>query len=554
MKKLFFAVGILALVMVTNVFATERTLSIDKVIYDSGRVTVVGKSGSEAGADVSMKITDGANPARFFAIDETITDKNGIYTFEINMPAEAENVPENGELILKIQGSEATDTEQKTVYYATEAVRNEIIQKLKEIDKAEDPIQAAVQIAQEPKYRAGLFSMGVDMDVYASDESLSAAAMKIFTDSVEIAELDENGVKSALNESIYIAVINSGADVAQTLTKMNPVYEKSEFTSAEAGLANWLANKINAEKPFHTIESFDTAYAKANIFYAASHSRSGEFEKLIGEAVKYGLSSEIYNAYMQTSDKIKVDDNLVKLLDGKEVNTMSEFETAIKNAIETANKGTTTVKPGSGGGGGSSSGGSNYSIPVLPPEQNIPEKVTFQDLDSVEWAKEAIKALAAGGIINGYGDSTFRPNQEVSREEFVKMLAGVCDISGVAGETGFEDVPPTAWYYESVMACKQHGIINGVDENQFGTGLRLTRQDMATIVYRAAQFRGILLPEIREYQAFSDENNIGSYAQEAIKELYCAGKINGISVSVFEPQSYCTRAQVAKILYDVFMK
>ena len=178
----------------------------------------------------------------------------------------------------------------------------------------------------------------------------------------------------------------------------------------------------------------------------------------------------------------------------------------------------------------------------------------FNDLDDAEWAKEAINVLASRQIVNGFGNSEFGPNREVTREEFVKILANACDISAETDKISFEDVPSDAWFYPYVMACTEKGIIRGIDSGRFGTGEKLTRQDMATIVYRAAQYKNIDLQSTREYREFSDGGSISGYAKEAIEKLYSAEKINGVSVSLFEPSSYCTRAQAAKLIYDVFIK
>lgn len=188
---------------------------------------------------------------------------------------------------------------------------------------------------------------------------------------------------------------------------------------------------------------------------------------------------------------------------------------------------------------------------------NVPSDigdVNFDDLDGVEWAREAIGALAGRGIVGGYGDNKFMPDNAVSREEFAKMLAVVCGITDVESGVDFEDVRPDDWFYPYVAACNQAGIINGVADNRFGTGMALTRQDMAAIVYRAAQYKEADLTIVRGYRRFADASDIDGYAEKAVQALYCADKIRGTDANMFEPLSFCTRAQAAKLIYDIFIK
>lgn len=557
MKKLFIMASIIVSLLTSSVFASEGVLSIDKVTYDNGRITVSGK-GSSAASSITMKITDEEIVKNYFAIDETLTDKKGEYTFEVNLPADAD-APADGKLTLRVQESTASEPEkQQTVYYAKKTVRDELIKKLKAADLGENPTEVTEQVLNNPDYRAGLFTLGVDMDAYESNPSLKTSAVKIFTESNDVNALDESGIKSALNKSIYIGAVNSGMNVKDILTKMNPVYGGKEFKSAGAELENKIESVISAGKPFDSEKAFDDSYARGNIFYAAKHARTTEIGNIIAEAAKYGLNKETYDKYNGIGDKSGVNDKIVTLLDEKEISAMTDLEDVIKSALPKSggNSGGNSGGSSSRGGGSSSRGGSSRTIGVSKDYVNSinENKMQFNDLDDAEWAKEAINVLASRQIVNGFGNSEFGPNREVTREEFVKILANACDISAETDKISFEDVPSDAWFYPYVMACTEKGIIRGIDSGRFGTGEKLTRQDMATIVYRAAQYKNIDLQSTREYREFSDGGSISGYAKEAIEKLYSAEKINGVSVSLFEPSSYCTRAQAAKLIYDVFIK
>ena len=93
-----------------------------------------------------------------------------------------------------------------------------------------------------------------------------------------------------------------------------------------------------------------------------------------------------------------------------------------------------------------------------------------------------------------------------------------------------------------------NGVIKGIDENNFGAGINITRQDMAVIILRAAQAKGIDLTPVREYAGFDDEADIADYAKEAVKTLYEAGIINGRGNS-FEPNENASRAESVYIIF-----
>jgi len=217
----------------------------------------------------------------------------------------------------------------------------------------------------------------------------------------------------------------------------------------------------------------------------------------------------------------------------------------------------------SSGGGGSTGGGRNtatvyptVSIPVSGIENgnkdNAQEqKDAFEDIDEVEWAKEAINVLYEKGYITGYSDSEFRPNNNVTREEFIKMILSALSSSvTVTDECTFGDTEKDAWYYDYLAVAERDGIITGYD-GKFGVGEFITRQDMCTIALRAADTYKVVLRNNYGVVVFDDADEIADYAEDAIMKLYAAGVVNGVGEGKFEPQSNVTRAMAAKIVYEL---
>lgn len=250
---------------------------------------------------------------------------------------------------------------------------------------------------------------------------------------------------------------------------------------------------------------------------------------------------------------------LTKLVSGANYSSKTEFVTALKTAVSKAGTATPTQTPNRGGGssGSTGSGGSGY-VP-MPAPQNTPMPTDptptpdsgFRDLNGYEWAGEAIRALSEKNIVSGVNENEFQPGRSVTREEFVKLVLNACGIPIEPEKTSaFEDVPENAWYADAVATAYSLGIVKGISETYFGVGQRITRQDMAVILSKAADYRKTELPVNREPVTFSDESEIADYAGEAVKQLCCAGIINGYDNNQFMPGAYASRAEAAKLLYE----
>lgn len=208
-----------------------------------------------------------------------------------------------------------------------------------------------------------------------------------------------------------------------------------------------------------------------------------------------------------------------------------------------------------GGGGGSKADRDNARQPVIdqpmPSEGTTNENMSvFGDLADVPWAEEAINYLYSKGYVSGYEDGTFRPNDTITREEFAKMIVNVLGFDSFNFEmTNAADVNSDAWYANYVTIAMNSGLMNGISDTEFGTGMKITRQDMCTIIYRAIKSENIKAEHIYDEKQFTDE--AAEYAREAIRELYRCGLVNGVSDSEFDPQGDVTRAMAAKVLYGL---
>jgi len=203
------------------------------------------------------------------------------------------------------------------------------------------------------------------------------------------------------------------------------------------------------------------------------------------------------------------------------------------------------------GSSGKSSGGFTAPAVVIPvvtptPEPGSPSNKQFHDIDNVAWAAEAITELNKKGIIHGVADGAFAPDDYITREQFAKILCTALGIND-RGDIAFTDVESDSWYRPYVEAAVKAGIIRGKNHNLFGTGEAITRQDISVMVYRAFTD----WPQQKESKEFADNMSIADYAVDAVAALSSAGIINGFEDGTFRPLEKCSRAQAAKIMYEV---
>ncbi|MBR5506809.1 MAG: S-layer homology domain-containing protein, partial [Clostridia bacterium] len=215
-------------------------------------------------------------------------------------------------------------------------------------------------------------------------------------------------------------------------------------------------------------------------------------------------------------------------------------------------------KPSKGSGGGSStsvpsSRPSANDVTQRPIENKEPEnkpekeKYKFSDLENHTWAKEAIDELLKTGIISESEDKKFNPSSNITREEFVKLVVCALGIETEGKTTGFADVASDAWYYEYVAAAENAGVVTGSD-GKFGIGTLITREDMATILYRAVSEK---LAIGQENELFGDDEVISPYAKEAVYAMRNNKIINGVGDNSFMPKNNATRAESAKMIYEL---
>ncbi|HHY71819.1 MAG TPA: hypothetical protein GX497_01025, partial [Bacillus bacterium] len=179
-------------------------------------------------------------------------------------------------------------------------------------------------------------------------------------------------------------------------------------------------------------------------------------------------------------------------------------------------------------------------------EPKSPVSSTIEFNDSVgHWAESYINQASARGIVGGYPDGTFKPNNPVTRAEFTVMLAKALKLEGTAAPTEFADSTQIgAWAKEAIDRMVQAGIVSGYNDGSFRPSASITRTEMAVMFARAMK----LELAANAVSPFADDEAIPTWAKGAVNVVHKIGIVNGRSQNQFVPSGSATRAESAAML------
>ncbi len=179
------------------------------------------------------------------------------------------------------------------------------------------------------------------------------------------------------------------------------------------------------------------------------------------------------------------------------------------------------------------------------------KETLFTDISQLSWAVKPIEELAKKGIVNGVGGGLFMPQNTVSRYEFIKMITGVCGIVNENANLDFRDVPKDHWAYHYVASAKDMELLDIYSDIILNGQAPITREEMAYIGAKAMIKNGTLLSLSVTPPVFADSDFMSDFATRAVATLSELGVINGRGDGTFCPKDYATRAECAKIIYNI---
>ena len=188
-------------------------------------------------------------------------------------------------------------------------------------------------------------------------------------------------------------------------------------------------------------------------------------------------------------------------------------------------------------------------------ETPAPVALPFTDVKSGNWFYDAVKYAYEQGLMTGTSATTFAPNGTMNRAMIVTVLYRLEKSPAVTGASKFTDVPAGQWYSDAVAWAAANKIVNGYDETTFGPMNAVTREQMAAILFRYEQYKGLENVTLEEnLNRFPDQNKISAYAIPALQWAVGQKIINGNANGTLDPTGTATRAQVAQIFTNLLNK
>lgn len=520
-------------------------------VNSDGVVTIEHQLPSEKkGADVSIIVyapgksasdVAGGNNAEITVIEanQTVSGDNGSYKFSFLIPT-------GSGLYNVTVSSSAGDENNYEFLFSDPQVAKDILKQLNEItdkDTFYTTIYGDPSVENDGAWR--------DLGFYIStnekaDEKKVSDLIYTYVNDVEPFDSEDiEGATKVFSKMYVIELLNEGKVI-------EPSEADKYLDIASEDFADFYGKSYidtNAKKEMYQ-GMLNKNFQNANEYSDAL------LEQLVLKTVRYsdgyGNIRDILEKYQAKTGIVTTgytSDNYKRVLGG----TYADY-TALKNALYIPPQ-VIVSGGGSSGGGGSSSnkvfGGSTNFTPAVKdtpaPTPIVNNNTAFGDISDYAWAEKAILTLHEKGIVSGKGENEFYPQDTVSREEFTAMIVRALGIEN-GGETDFSDVDKDAWYAKYVMSAAENGIIFGVDENTFGVGSNITRQDIAVILARAIGAESDNIDE----NVFTDDANISDYAKSAVYTMRKKGVVSGYENGDFMPQAFATRAEAALMVYRAF--
>ena len=170
----------------------------------------------------------------------------------------------------------------------------------------------------------------------------------------------------------------------------------------------------------------------------------------------------------------------------------------------------------------------------------------FIDIAPDAWYTDAVQYAYDNGLMTGTAEDTFAPNATTTRGMIVAILHRL-EGEPAAQDAGFSDVADGSWYASAVAWAKETGIVNGYSDSTFGPNDAITREQMAAILMNYAEYKGQDVTASADLSGYADAGDISAWAEEALAWANAEGLINGMSDDELAPQGNATRAQVAAI-------
>ena len=185
---------------------------------------------------------------------------------------------------------------------------------------------------------------------------------------------------------------------------------------------------------------------------------------------------------------------------------------------------------------------------IFVPIPEAPWVNPYTDVDSEAWYYEAVAFVSAKGWMGGYGDTHFGPGAQLSRAQLAQILYTQAETPATSGSSAFSDVERGAWYHSAICWAVEQGIVGGYGDGRFGPDDPITREQLAVMLWRGA---GQPTPP-NLLLTFPDADQASGYALDALRWAVEQGVLSGKNSGLLDPQGQATRAEAAQMLRNLF--
>ena len=507
------AAAMLIAAAASGAYANEIT---DFSVNGDGILNVNGSISGEEKINLFVNKAEDSSAKGIIAIKQ-LCSENGKYSFSVNL----EEALSTGGKYRFHTVSQTEDAAYGEFEYYTKAERRRIAGQINSIS-GENRSEAIRKIIED---NTDLLSFACpEFKTLVNDGKSEAAAEFLSNETVT-----ENNLLSVINKTTAIITTGVSKDEAEIKNIFEKYESDMQLESSKfyAGLSDKNAlykelakNEVVYKNASEFYKLFDMTVILADV--NSARGTDGMYEVLIKYPDTFDMTT--YNLY--DNDKTAM---LKKLLTEIENGGIQSVE-RINEILGTKIAKSAGQSSGSSGGSKGSTGStytapSQPTVSYNEKDTVIPENV-FTDLEGCEWAKEEIEMLASLNILNGVGQNVFAPYENVTRAQICKMICKILNIEPKNGISVFEDVTENDWFCGYVNALSENGIVFGVSTTEFKPNEDISRQDFAVMLHRAL---GTSVPEKNdEFTDFEKIAEYAEDAAAALKaEGIIKGDISG---------------------------
>ena len=584
MKKFFsILISLLMTLSIMDCFAESNVLKSDFVLSTKSdgvirqTIKVSGSVTEAAGKMINLKvwkngksasdfIDDSSAEACIAAIGQTLADEDGNFSFTFSLTEANNPYGTDGKYSVEVKVEDIDIKINQDIYIANLALTQGLID---DVNNEND--LAAMGIDDFKVVLDDGANYGIQTSIYdqlSSDPNVLSITQTNIINSIK-SELVKKEASGAIITIENLSEIVNNSVILETFKRergqilMNTIEEYEDYL----GLDN-LSGAENIYATYEALENKTVALGKIGtqptIASFIESFKDNVFVQAIAEAEYWSdLKSPIdmNNDYLNLGDeyiKFKSDsdryEEMLKyiIVNKSSVTSVSTFKTLFSKAGAAYEKSPDDNSKGNGGSKPSSSVSVGGGVTDTTNVPAIPVKPVVSDI-SGHWGQKAVEYLIAADIVSGRPDGSFGPDENISREEFTKLVVLTFNLYDEGSQADFLDVSKDRWSYSYIASAVKNSVVNGDGAGLFNPNEKISREDMAVILYRAYQrtidnnFRGEL--EVK----FTDFDSVSDYAKNSVAMLSNMNLISGDGEK-FNPHSNATRAEAAQILYNVLKR